>query len=45
MKFLKNLKNVEASKRKEVGERANKLRLEIEELIEKKKEELKQKEY
>ncbi|MGN1013078.1 MAG: phenylalanine--tRNA ligase subunit alpha [Clostridia bacterium] len=45
IEILKNLKNVEASKRKEVGERANKLRVEIEELIEKKKEELKEKEY
>ena len=39
IEILKNLKNVEASKRKEVGEKANKLRVEIEELIEKKKEE------
>ena len=45
IEILKNLKNVEASKRKEVGEKANKLRVEIEELIEKKKEELKEKEY
>ncbi len=45
IEILKNLKNVEASKRKEVGEKANKLRGEIEELIEKKKEELKEKEY
>ena len=45
IEILKNLKNVEASKRKKVGERANKLRVEIEELIEKKKEELKEKEY
>lgn len=45
IEILKNLKNVEASRRKEVGERANKLRVEIEELIEKKKEELKEKEY
>ena len=45
IEILKNLKNVEASKRKEVGEKANKLRVEIEELIENKKEELKEKEY
>ena len=45
IEIIKNLKNVEASKRKEVGEKANKLRVEIEELIEKKKEELKEKEY
>lgn len=45
IEILKNLKNVEAYKRKEVGEKANKLRVEIEELIEKKKEELKEKEY
>ncbi len=45
IEILKNLKNVEASKRKEVGEKANKLRVEIEELIETKKEELKEKEY
>lgn len=45
IEILKNLKNVEVSKRKEVGEKANKLRVEIEELIEKKKEELKEKEY
>lgn len=45
IEILKNLKNVETSKRKEVGEKANKLRVEIEELIEKKKEELKEKEY
>lgn len=43
--ILKNLKNVEASKRKEVGEKANKLRVEIEELVEAKKAELKEKEY
>lgn len=43
--ILKNLKNVEESKRKEVGDRANKLRVEVEELIEKKKEELKELEY
>lgn len=43
--ILKNLKNVEASQRKEVGEKANKLRVEIEEMIETKKEELKEKEY
>ena len=29
IEILKNLKNVEASKRKEVGEKANKLRVEI----------------
>ena len=45
IEILKNLKNVEESKRKEVGEKANKLRVEIEELIEKKKEELKELEY
>ena len=45
IEILKNLKNVEASKRKEIGERANKLRVEIEKLIESKKEELKEKEY
>ena len=45
IEILKNLKNVEASKRKEVGEKANKLRVEIEELIETKKAELKEKEY
>ena len=45
IEILKNLKNVEESKRKEVGEKANKLRVEVEELIEKKKEELKELEY
>lgn len=45
IEILKNLKNVEASKRKEVGEKANKLRVEIENLVEAKKEELKEKEY
>jgi len=45
IEILKNLKNVEESKRKEVGEKANKLRVEIEELIDKKKEELKELEY
>ena len=45
IEILKNLKNVEESKRKEVGEKANKLRVEIEQLIEKKKEELKELEY
>lgn len=45
IEILKNLKTVEASKRKEIGERANKLRVEIEKLIESKKEELKEKEY
>ena len=44
IEILKNLKNVEASKRKEIGEKANKLRVEIEELIETKKAELKEKE-
>ena len=43
--ILKNLKNVAADKRKEVGEKANSLRVEIEEMIEAKKEELKEKEY
>ncbi len=45
IEILKNLKNVEASKRKEVGEKANTLRVEIESMIETKKEELKEKEY
>ena len=45
VEILKNLKNVEASKRKEVGEKANILRVEIEKMIETKKEELKEKEY
>ena len=45
IEILKNLKNVEESKRKEVGDKANKLRVEIEELIEKKKEKLKELEY
>lgn len=45
IEILKNLKNVEASKRKEVGEKANKLRLEIESMVEAKKKELKEKEY
>lgn len=45
IEILKNLKNVEASKRKEIGEKANKLRVEIEGLIETKKAELKEKEY
>ena len=43
--ILKNLKNVEADKRKEVGEKANVLRVEIEKMIETKKEELKELEY
>ena len=43
IEILKNLKNVEASKRKEIGEKANKLRVEIEELIETKKQSLKKK--
>lgn len=45
IEILKNLKNVEASKRKEVGQQANKLREEIEVLVEQKKQELKEKEY
>lgn len=45
VEILKNLKNIEASKRKEVGEKANVLRKEIEEAVENKKEELKEKEY
>lgn len=45
IEILKNLKNVEAEKRKEVGEKANILRVEIEKMIETKKEELKEKEY
>ncbi len=45
IEILKNLKNVEASHRKEVGEKANILRVEIENLIEKKMFELKEKEY
>ena len=45
IEILKNLKNVEASKRKEVGQQANKLREEIEILVEQKKQELKEKEY
>lgn len=45
IEILKNLKNVEASQRKEVGEKANVLRVEIEEMIETKKEELKELEY
>ena len=44
VEILKNLKNVEASKRKEVGQQANKLREEIEVLVEQKKQELKEKE-
>ena len=43
--ILKNLKNIEKEKRKEAGEKANKLREEIETLLENKKEELKEKEY
>lgn len=42
---LKNLKSVEESKRKEVAMIANKLKVEIEEKIENKKEEIKEKEY
>ena len=45
VEILKKLKNVEASKRKEVGQQANKLREEIEVLVEQKKQELKEKEY
>lgn len=45
VEVLKNLKNVEEAKRKEVGEKANKLRVEIGNMIETKKEELKEKEY
>lgn len=45
IEILKNLKNVEAYKRKEVGEKANKLRVEIESMVEAKKKELKEKEY
>ena len=45
IEILKNLKSVEESKRKSVGEMANKLRIEIEKLIEDKKEDLKEKEY
>lgn len=43
--ILKNLKNVEEAKRKEIGEKANILRNEIGNMIEAKKEELKEKEY
>ena len=45
IEILKNLKNVEASKRKEVGEKANKIGVEIESMVEAKKKELKEKEY
>lgn len=45
VEILKNLKNVEETKRKEMGEKANILRNEIANLIETKKEELKEKEY
>lgn len=45
VEILKNLKNVEQEKRKEVGEKANILREEIEKMIETKKEEIKEKEY
>ncbi|MBR1884418.1 MAG: phenylalanine--tRNA ligase subunit alpha [Clostridia bacterium] len=45
VEILKNLKNVEESKRKEVGEKANSLRQEIEKMVENKKEELKELEY
>ena len=43
--ILKNIKNVEASKRKEIGEKTNLLKVEVENLIESKKEELKEKEF
>lgn len=45
IEILKNLKSVDESKRKEVASVANKLRLEIEEKIEQKKCEIKEKEY
>lgn len=45
VEILKNLRNVEEVKRKEIGEKANILRNEIVDLIETKKEELKEKEY
>jgi len=45
IEILKNLKSVEESKRKEVASIANKLRLDIEEKIEQKKCEIKEKEY
>ena len=45
VEILKNLKNVEPERRKEVGEKANILRVETEKLIESKKDELKEKEY
>lgn len=45
IEILKNLKQVEETKRKEVAEKANILRKEIENKIEEKKEELKEKEY
>lgn len=45
VEILKNLKNVEEAKRKEIGEKANILRNEIGNMIEAKKEELKEKEY
>ena len=45
IEILKNLKDVEESKRKEIGEKANNLRQEIEKMIESKKEELKELEY
>ena len=45
IEVLKNLKNVEAEKRKEVASFANELKSEIEKSIEAKKEELKEKEY
>lgn len=45
IEILKNLKNVEESKRKEIGNKANALREHIEDLIEKKKDEIKQLEY
>lgn len=45
VEILKNLKNVEEAKRKEIGQKANVLRNEIGNMIETKKEELKEKEY
>lgn len=45
VEVLKNLKNIDSSKRKEVGEKANKLKVEIESLLELKKAQLKEKEY
>ncbi len=45
VEILKNLKDVEEAKRKEIGQKANVLRNEIGNMIETKKEELKEKEY